>query len=529
MSSTSDPLTIVSATDFCPQQSPLISGTELKQPPVTRSSRPTPVGDRSPCEPAPGQPADRPKSLRKLCLLSCQHGAPKGPGKHTFQMLKGGDLRAIWSNLDLKRIHLDIRVGEHDLDAAITQAKDKVNEVSFKLEHLIEQIEQIVKEQNYQRDREEKFRMTSEDTNSNVLWWAFTQTLIFISVGIFQMKSLKDFFIAKKLVKTFHMPMPEASKALAPPGPSSPCDQGSRPLTSCSSDPTGPSWPRASPLPPPVCSPQGPSPFPTTTTTEQGPRDRSAQRSALKAGTRPVSLWPPPPFARALPPVRPRPPGGSLRLGSLGAPTSAPPGGPHGSGSTTRRSAGVSAAETTRRRQSGILTPSLPASLTGEESEHHSPPRPQTLWRKWRPSAWAAVSGGPAGARLTPHSSPRGPVSGPLPSGPSVHACPSRPFPSQPAPAWRVSQLAAHPRAPPGSVSTSGGATGPRVLGSQVLGVGGQRRVPSGLAESRSWQPEDVGRGQAALREEAEPSTARRVGAEQPPRLDRSRAHVGQT
>lgn len=50
-----------------------------------------------------------------------------------------------------QRIHLDIRVGEHDLDAAIAQAKDKVNEVSFKLEHLIEQIEQVVKEQNYQR------------------------------------------------------------------------------------------------------------------------------------------------------------------------------------------------------------------------------------------------------------------------------------------------------------------------------------------------------------------------------------------
>ncbi|KAB0398238.1 hypothetical protein E2I00_008828, partial [Balaenoptera physalus] len=98
------------------------------------------------------------------------------------------------------RIHLDIRVGEHDLDAAIAQAKDKVNEVSFKLEHLIEQMEQIVKVQNYQRDREEEFRMTSEDTNSNVLWWAFAQTLIFISVGIFQIKYLKDFFIAKKLV-----------------------------------------------------------------------------------------------------------------------------------------------------------------------------------------------------------------------------------------------------------------------------------------------------------------------------------------
>lgn len=44
-----------------------------------------------------------------------------------------------------------MRVGEHDLDAAIAQAKDKVNKVSFKLEHLIEEMEQIVREQNYQR------------------------------------------------------------------------------------------------------------------------------------------------------------------------------------------------------------------------------------------------------------------------------------------------------------------------------------------------------------------------------------------
>lgn len=54
-------------------------------------------------------------------------------------------------SLFVQRIHLEIRVGQHDLDAAAAQAKDKVNEVSFKLERLIEQIEQIVKEQNYQR------------------------------------------------------------------------------------------------------------------------------------------------------------------------------------------------------------------------------------------------------------------------------------------------------------------------------------------------------------------------------------------
>ncbi|XP_069651896.1 transmembrane emp24 domain-containing protein 11 isoform X2 [Haliaeetus albicilla] len=98
------------------------------------------------------------------------------------------------------RIHLDIRVGEHFLDESVVQAKDKVNEVNLRLEHLIEQIHHISKEQNYEREREEKFRKTSEETNSNILWWAIVQTLILISIGIWQIKSLRDFFISKKLV-----------------------------------------------------------------------------------------------------------------------------------------------------------------------------------------------------------------------------------------------------------------------------------------------------------------------------------------
>ncbi|XP_036620982.1 transmembrane emp24 domain-containing protein 11-like [Trichosurus vulpecula] len=121
------------------------------------------------------------------------------PGEHII-CLESNSTKLISFGGSRLRIHLDIRVGERDLAAVIAQAKDKVNEVSYKVERLTEQIEQIIKEQNYQREREENFRMTSEDTNSNVLWWALAQMLILISVGIFQMKSLKDFFIAKKLV-----------------------------------------------------------------------------------------------------------------------------------------------------------------------------------------------------------------------------------------------------------------------------------------------------------------------------------------
>lgn len=51
----------------------------------------------------------------------------------------------------LKRLHLDIRIGEHFLDESAVQAKDKVNEVHDRLEHLIEQIHHVTREQDYER------------------------------------------------------------------------------------------------------------------------------------------------------------------------------------------------------------------------------------------------------------------------------------------------------------------------------------------------------------------------------------------
>ncbi|NXM86936.1 TMED9 protein, partial [Oenanthe oenanthe] len=48
--------------------------------------------------------------------------------------------------------------------------------------------------------REERFRMTSESTNQRVLWWSIAQTIILILTGIWQMRHLKSFFEAKKLV-----------------------------------------------------------------------------------------------------------------------------------------------------------------------------------------------------------------------------------------------------------------------------------------------------------------------------------------
>jgi len=56
------------------------------------------------------------------------------------------------------------------------------------------------KEQNYQRYREERFRATSESTNQRVLWWSIAQLLVLVIAGFWQMRHLKGFFEAKKLV-----------------------------------------------------------------------------------------------------------------------------------------------------------------------------------------------------------------------------------------------------------------------------------------------------------------------------------------
>lgn len=51
----------------------------------------------------------------------------------------------------LQRIHLDIQVGEHANDYAQIAAKDKLTELQLRIRQLLDQVEQISKEQNYQR------------------------------------------------------------------------------------------------------------------------------------------------------------------------------------------------------------------------------------------------------------------------------------------------------------------------------------------------------------------------------------------
>ncbi|XP_074599286.1 transmembrane p24 trafficking protein eclair [Brevipalpus obovatus] len=119
------------------------------------------------------------------------------PGEHVICLYSNSSRWFAGSQL---RVHLDIQVGEHAIDYANVAQKEKLTELQLRVRQLIDQVEQITKEQNYQRYREERFRQTSESTNSRVLWWSLGQTFILAVMGIWQMRHLKGFFEAKKLV-----------------------------------------------------------------------------------------------------------------------------------------------------------------------------------------------------------------------------------------------------------------------------------------------------------------------------------------
>lgn len=48
-------------------------------------------------------------------------------------------------------MHLDIQVGEHANNYAEIAAKDKLTELQLRVRQLMEQVDQVQKEQNYQR------------------------------------------------------------------------------------------------------------------------------------------------------------------------------------------------------------------------------------------------------------------------------------------------------------------------------------------------------------------------------------------
>jgi p24 family protein alpha len=142
-----------------------------------------------------------PFRFRDLKELATGHTVVKTRGPHdsrfTFTSHTSGD-HAIcistgsgnsWSTATHIRLYLDIVVGSTKPDR--DHDRSHVSELSAKLRDLNNKLEDIRREQQYQREREWSFRDLSETTNSRAVWYSLAQIAVLVVTCTWQLRHLK--------------------------------------------------------------------------------------------------------------------------------------------------------------------------------------------------------------------------------------------------------------------------------------------------------------------------------------------------
>lgn len=83
------------------------------------------------------------------------------PGEHVICMYSNS---TAWFSGSQLRVHLDIQVGEHAVNYGEVVQKEKLSSLQLRVRQLLDQVEQITKEQNYQRVRKWLKYLTKGDT-----------------------------------------------------------------------------------------------------------------------------------------------------------------------------------------------------------------------------------------------------------------------------------------------------------------------------------------------------------------------------
>ncbi|KAF2086034.1 hypothetical protein K490DRAFT_45172 [Saccharata proteae CBS 121410] len=137
-----------------------------------------------------------------------QRGGQKG--RFTFSAADSGEHRICFSPLNAAprggwlgethgsiRVTLDLAIGE---TSQIESAdKGKIMDLSQKVRDLNARLQDIRREQVFQREREAEFRDQSESTNARVVRWTLIQLAVLGVTCAWQLSHLRAFFIKQKL------------------------------------------------------------------------------------------------------------------------------------------------------------------------------------------------------------------------------------------------------------------------------------------------------------------------------------------
>ncbi|KAK3937912.1 putative transmembrane emp24 domain-protein 9 protein [Diplogelasinospora grovesii] len=133
-------------------------------------------------------------------------------GKFTFTAAEAGDHkicfvpssnsgRSSWLSTSSPnggiRLTLDMAIGE--TSAIESSDKDKLQDLATRVRDLNMRLQDIRREQVFQREREAEFRDQSESTNARVVRWILIQLTVLGITCAWQLSHLRSFFIKQKL------------------------------------------------------------------------------------------------------------------------------------------------------------------------------------------------------------------------------------------------------------------------------------------------------------------------------------------
>lgn len=117
-------------------------------------------------------------------------------GKFTFTSHDAGDHSiclstnfSSWFSHNHIRLYLDIAVGTTKAD--VEHDRKHVSGLAAKVRDLNQKLEDIRREQQYQREREADYRDLSEATNARAVWYSIAQIVVLIATCAWQLRHLK--------------------------------------------------------------------------------------------------------------------------------------------------------------------------------------------------------------------------------------------------------------------------------------------------------------------------------------------------
>ncbi|KAK5987154.1 putative membrane protein C16E9.09c [Cladobotryum mycophilum] len=133
-------------------------------------------------------------------------------GRFTFSAAEAGDHkicfvpssssgRAGWLSTGSPnggiKLRLDLAIGE--TSQIESDDKDKIQDITGRIKDLSARLNDIRREQVFQREREAEFRDQSEATNGRVIRWILIQLVVLGVTCAWQLSHLRSFFIKQKL------------------------------------------------------------------------------------------------------------------------------------------------------------------------------------------------------------------------------------------------------------------------------------------------------------------------------------------